>query len=77
MGPFEESNRPPGTPEHMVRLELVAQYPLYKKMPNGNGLVSEWNETYPQWSYGDNTRRFWRDYHRVKKTVAFGPPYKG
>jgi hypothetical protein len=76
MGPFEEGNRPPGVPEHMVGFELVAQYPLYRKMPNGNGLVHEWNETYPQWSYVDDTRRFWRDYHRIKKTVAFGPPYK-
>jgi hypothetical protein len=34
------------------------------------------NATYPQWRYGDDTRRFWRDYNRIRKAVAFGPPYK-
>ena len=55
---------------------MIAHYPLYRKMPNGKQLVSEWNKTYPQWSYGDETGRFWKDYHRVKKSVALGPPYQ-
>jgi hypothetical protein len=76
LGMLEDGRRPPGAPEHMVGLELVAQYPLYRKMPNGKELVREWNEKYPQWSYGDATRRFWRDYHRIKKAVAVGPPYE-
>lgn len=76
LGTFEEGKMPPEAPDHMVGLELVAQYPWYRKMPNGKELVGEWNETYPQWSYGDDTRRFWRDYKRIKKIIAFGPPYE-
>jgi hypothetical protein len=51
------------------------------KMPNGKTLVSEWNETHPEWAYKDgvgelNTRLFWRDYNRIKDTIAVGPPYQ-
>ena len=73
---LDGGNNPLGAPEHMVGTELVAQYPWYRKMPNGKELVGEWNETYPQWSYGDDTRRFWRDYKRIRKIIAFGPPYE-
>ena len=53
----------------------------YVRMPNGKSLVSEWNEAYPEWAYKDsvgdlNTRQFWRDYHRIEKTIAVGPPYQ-
>jgi hypothetical protein len=53
----------------------------HTKMPNGKTLVSEWNEAYPDWAYmtsvGDlDTRRFWRDYNRIKRTIAVGPPYQ-
>jgi hypothetical protein len=76
---LKEGKRPPGAPteEGWRVLELVAQYPWYRKMPNGKRLVREWNEKAPKkWSYGDNTRWFWKDYHRTKKAVAFGPPYQ-
>jgi len=48
-------------------------------MPAGKDLVSEWNDAHPQWPYktsvGDpNTRQFWRDYNRIKRTIAVGPP---
>ena len=51
------------------------------RMPEGEELVGEWNETYPQWAYktsvGDlNTRQFWRDFKRIEKTIAVGPPYQ-
>jgi len=51
------------------------------KMPPGKDLVREWNRAHPQWAYetslGDpNTRLFWRDYKRIKKTIAVGPPYR-
>jgi hypothetical protein len=75
LGMLEEGKRPSRAPESMAELELVTQL-WYMKAPKGKELVSEWNETYPQWSYGDDTRRFWRDYHRIKKSVAFGPPYQ-
>jgi hypothetical protein len=55
--------------------------PGYTRMPNGKGLVSEWNEAHPEWAYKDsvgdlNTRQFWRDYNRIRKTIAVGPPYQ-
>lgn len=55
--------------------------PKYIKTSEGKRLVSEWNEAHPQWAYktsvGDlDTRRFWRDYNRIKKTIAVGPPYQ-
>jgi hypothetical protein len=77
LGQLEEGKKPPGAPKGLWGLELIAQYPWYRKMPNGRRLVREWNETSPKkWSYGDNTRWFWKDYHRTKKAVAFGPPYQ-
>ena len=76
LGMLDDGEKPPGAPKGLWGLELVAQYPWYRRMPNGKEIVREWNETHPEWSYGDNTSRFWRDYHRIKKAVAFGPPYK-
>jgi hypothetical protein len=73
LGMLEESKRPPGAPEHMTELELVTNL-KYTKMPKGKDLVSEWNATYPQWSYGDDTRRFWRDYKRIRESVALALP---
>lgn len=54
---------------------------VYIRMPEGKSLVHEWNQAYPQWAYktsvGDlNTRQFWRDYNRIRKTIAVGPPYQ-
>jgi hypothetical protein len=51
-------------------------------MPKGKVLVKEWNETHPELAYRTSvgepeTRRFWRDYNRIKKTIAVGPPYQG
>ena len=53
----------------------------HTRMPNGKTLVSEWNEAHPDWAYKDsvgelNTRLFWRDYNRIKRTIAVGPPYQ-
>lgn len=75
LGMLEEGKKLPGAPKWMLELELVAEH-WYMKMPEGKELVSEWNETYPQWSYKDDTRRFWRDYNRIRKSVTFGPPYQ-
>ena len=62
LGKLEEGKRPPGAEEGMSGLELVTRYPWYRKMPNGKGLVREWNETSPKrGGYGDNTRWFWKD----------------
>jgi hypothetical protein len=52
------------------------------RMPKGKELVGEWNEAHPRWAYktsvGDvNTRLFWRDFKRILKTIAVGPPYQG
>jgi hypothetical protein len=59
---------------------IASRAPGGARMPEGKGLVSEWNQTYPKWAYktsGDlNTRQFWRDFHRIKKTIAVGPPYR-
>lgn len=75
LGLLEEGKRPPKAPEYLMEIELVANH-WYMKVPKGKDLVREWNETYPQWSYGGDTRRFWRDYNRIRKTVAVGPPYQ-
>jgi len=60
---------------------IASRGPGRARMPEGEELVGEWNETYPQWAYktsvGDlNTRRFWRDFKRIEKTIAVGPPYQ-
>jgi hypothetical protein len=47
----------------------------FEVLPEGKKLVSEWNDEHPQWAY-KNTRQFWRDYNRIKRTIAVGPPYK-
>jgi hypothetical protein len=46
------------------------------RMPNGKSLVREWNEANPQWKAYKDTRRFWRDYNRIKRTIVVGPPYQ-
>jgi hypothetical protein len=61
---------------------IASRAPGQARMPEGKKLVSEWNETHPQWAYktsvGDlNTRQFWRDFKRIEKTIAVGPPYQG
>jgi hypothetical protein len=61
---------------------IASRDPGRARMPEGEELVDEWNETYPQWAYktsvGDlNTRQFWRDFKRIEKTIAVGPPYQG
>jgi hypothetical protein len=61
---------------------IASRAPGHAKMPEGKELVREWNKTYPQWEYktsvGDlNTRLFWRDFKRILKTIAVGPPYQG
>ena len=75
LGLLKEGKRPYGAPEGLVEIELVTHL-WYVKAPKGKELANEWNRTYPQWSYKDDTRRFWRDYNRIKKAVAFGPPYQ-
>jgi hypothetical protein len=60
---------------------IASRAPGRARMPEGKELVREWNETYPQWAYrtsvGDlNTRQFWRDFKRIEKTIAVGPPYQ-
>jgi hypothetical protein len=70
--------RPPDAPDHLTELELVTNLP-YMKVPNLKELVSGWNATNatnPKWIYKKGTSRFWRDYKRARKIVAFGPPYK-
>jgi len=61
------------------------EHPCFMKMPKGKVLVKEWNEahneTHPEWVYRTSlgepdTRRFWRDYNRIKKTIGLGPPYQ-
>ncbi len=61
---------------------IASRAPGGARMPKGKELVGEWNEAHPRWAYktsvGDlNTRLFWRDFKRILKTVAVGPPYQG
>ena len=75
-----------GKPPGLKNLELfrfvTKRVPAgIKVMPEGKKLVSEWNEAHPQWPYktsvGElNKRQFWRDYKRIKRTIAVGPPYE-
>jgi hypothetical protein len=75
LGLLEEGTRRTGAPEHTREVELVANQ-WYMKIPEHMNLVREWNETYPEDSYDIGTGRFWRDYKRIRKTVAHGPPYQ-
>jgi hypothetical protein len=75
LGLFEEGKRPAEAPEGLVELELVTNL-YYMRIPEHRDLVREWNEKYPEDSYGTGTSRFWRDYKRMMNTIApFGPPY--
>jgi hypothetical protein len=76
LGMLEAGSRIPKTPEKgkPTELELIINL-QYVKVPGGKELVKEWNELNPQWSYGGDTRRFWRDFNRIRKSVAIGPPY--
>ncbi len=53
----------------------------YTRMPPAKNLVSEWNEAHPEWAYKDSagdldTRQFCRDFKRIRRTIAVGPPYQ-
>jgi hypothetical protein len=75
---LEGGRRPPDAPDHLTELELVTNLP-YMKVPNLRELVSGWNATNatnPKWIYKKGTSRFWRDYKRARKIVAFGPHYQ-
>jgi hypothetical protein len=74
LGMLEAGSRLPKTPDHRRELELITNL-QYVKVPEGKKLVNEWNEMYPKWSYGGNTKNFWRDFKRIRKSVAIGPPY--
>jgi hypothetical protein len=32
-------------------------------------LLTEWNRQHPKWTYGHDTRTFWRDYNSVRKSL--------
>jgi len=58
---------------------LIAQL-RYEKVPEGRQLVEEWDRQEwvrknSSWAYGQNSRRFWRDYHRARRAIA-EPSYK-
>jgi hypothetical protein len=73
--PEDEPTEPEQTPEgEPTELELIINL-RYVKVPEGKELVNEWNETHPEWSYGGDTKNFWRDFNRIRKSVAIGPPY--
>ena len=74
LGMLEAGSRLPKDPMHRPEDELITNL-QYVKVPEGKELVNEWNEMYPQWSYGGNTKNFWRDFNRIRKSVAIGPPY--
>jgi hypothetical protein len=74
LGMLEAGSRLPKTPDHRTEDELITNL-QYVKVPEGKELVKEWNEMYPEWSYGGDTKNFWRDFHRIRKSVAIGPPY--
>ena len=59
---------------------IASRAPGHVKMPEGKVLLSEWKEAYPQWAKTKvddlTTRQFWRDFNRILKTIAVGPPYQ-
>ena len=68
--------KPPGSKNLELFRFVTKRIPAGSEvMPEGKKLVSEWNDDHPQWAY-KNTRQFWRDYNRIKRTIAVGPPYK-
>jgi len=73
VGLVEEDSTVSSFTERLAQLE-------YAKVPEGRRLVKEWDEQEcvkqnPNWAYGKDTRRFWRDYHRTLKAVAWARGY--
>jgi hypothetical protein len=65
----EDSTDVPGFTERLAQLH-------YARVPDGSTLVKEWDQQEwvkenPSWAYGNNTRRFWRDYRRAFNSVVF------
>ena len=61
----------------MVEDELAANARCMK-VPPSRELIAEWNKQHPQWAYHDEEGRnkpgaFWRDYHRTRRALAYGP----
>jgi hypothetical protein len=74
LGILEAGSRLPKDTMHRTEDELITNL-QYVKVPEGKELVKEWNEMYPEWSYGGNTKNLRRDFNRIRKSVAIGPPY--
>jgi hypothetical protein len=61
----------------MTEDELI-KHGAFEKKPAGRELVREW-DAQPwvqanEWTYGGDTRRFWRDYHATRRRVAYSAP---
>jgi hypothetical protein len=67
----------PPSEEWMTEDELI-KHGDFEKKPTGRELVREW-DALPwvqknQWTYGENTGRFWRDYKHTKLRIAYSAP---
>jgi hypothetical protein len=71
--PIEEKNRRLISFVHdkVGTLDLTAQ----DKRRLGRKLVAEWDRLHPEWSYGQDTRTFWRDFGLTMRSIAL-PDYK-
>lgn len=65
-----------GLTDEEIEPELVAEQ-AYMKAPEDRELLKEWNALYSSqgWGYKE-VRLFRRDYNRIRKAVAYGPPYQ-
>ncbi len=77
----ETDEKPPTPSADVIVAPDNMEHPCDLKTHDGKVIVDEWNKAYPEWAYktsaGDlNTRLFWRDYNRIKRTIAVGPPYQ-
>ena len=77
-GLFEDGkSRFPSGEEDMAEDELI-RHGDYEKRPTGRELVREW-DAQPWvkrngWTYGGNSRTFWRDYNKTRIRLAYSAP---
>ena len=56
------------------KVGVLSMHPTEKRKL-GKVLVAEWDRLHPEWSYGEDTRTFWRDYNLARKHITT-PEYR-
>lgn len=71
---FKRGSRPLGLRSIALFDFIESRRDAEGQLPRWRMMMKDWNRAHPEWSYGDDARRFCRDYSRVARPVVL-PDY--